>query len=84
MLNKFLFSACLTLCNNHYKEVANGYILLASPSLTIYVFKALWDGERFGLEVCHPLLVVLLHIHKLKRLPLEQAEEKHHRPHPLQ
>lgn len=75
------------LCTNQYKEVAdlnNGYIRLASPSLTIYVFKALWDREGFGLEVCHPLLVVLLHIHKLKRLPLEQPEEKDHRPHHLQ
>ena len=58
---------------------------MATTSLTIHVCKALWDREGFGLKVCHPLLIILFDIHKLDRLPLEQAEEKeYHRPLHLQ
>ena len=57
---------------------------MATTSLTIHVCKALWNREGFGLKVCHPLLVILFYIHKLDRLPLEQAEEEYHRPLHLQ
>ena len=53
---------------------------MATTSLTIHVCKALWDREGFGLKICHPLLVIFFYIHKLDRLPLEQAEEEYHRP----